>query len=381
MNQQKIGKYISKLRKEKGLTQQELAEKLGVSDRTVGNWENGRNMPDLSLFNPLCEILDITINDLMSGEKVEKEKYQHELEKNIINTIDYNNKKRKNVLLMIVLLIIGVFLVIFAHLNFLLPARLNKYVFIIGIILQLVVLWNLLIAKTKTKIIMSIIITILLFFMSFVQDYFMINLESGRLPMYTYKTVNKEKTILYETPLYNYYIVNYMEIRNGNYGSTLNTYTIFDESKKDIKLEELLPFNNDYCGIEKIKGKAKDIHALVENLPLHHQDAEFELENNELTIHYEKNENAINLLLKVQGEFYLKQMLIYDNALIYYLRSDTNKINIITEDKTYKTTREDFIKKYINYLSIKDDETFNKYVSKKINDKEFVNKTFNNIFE
>ena len=51
MNQERIGKFIQESRKKKGLTQQELGEKLGVSDRTIGNWENGRNMPDLSLLN------------------------------------------------------------------------------------------------------------------------------------------------------------------------------------------------------------------------------------------------------------------------------------------------------------------------------------------
>ena len=69
MNQEKIGKFILKCRKDKKMTQQELAEKLGVTDKSIGNWENGRNMPDLSLFKPLCEELGISINDLMSGEK------------------------------------------------------------------------------------------------------------------------------------------------------------------------------------------------------------------------------------------------------------------------------------------------------------------------
>ena len=86
MNQEKIGKFISDCRKKKKLTQSDLAEKLGVSDRTVGNWENGRNMPDLSLFKPLCDELDITINELLSGEKLEKDKYQEKFEENIINT-------------------------------------------------------------------------------------------------------------------------------------------------------------------------------------------------------------------------------------------------------------------------------------------------------
>ena len=96
MNQEKIGKFIAECRKKKNMTQQELSEKLGVSDRTVGNWENGRNMPDLSLFKPLCNELDISLNDLMSGEKVNEKEYCEKLEENIMNTIDYSNKKIEN---------------------------------------------------------------------------------------------------------------------------------------------------------------------------------------------------------------------------------------------------------------------------------------------
>ena len=93
MNQEKIGNFILENRKKKKLTQAELAEKLGVTDRTISNWENGKNMPDLSLFKPLCDILDITINELLSGEEVKKEDYKDRLEENFINTIDYIDKK------------------------------------------------------------------------------------------------------------------------------------------------------------------------------------------------------------------------------------------------------------------------------------------------
>ena len=89
MNQEKIGKFIANCRKEKNITQAILAEKLGVTDRSISNWENGKNMPDLSLFKPLCEILGITINELLSGERLDKETYQERFEENIVNTIDY----------------------------------------------------------------------------------------------------------------------------------------------------------------------------------------------------------------------------------------------------------------------------------------------------
>lgn len=104
MNQEKIGEYISKKRKEKRLTQEELAEKLGVSDRAVSNWENGKNMPDLALFKPLCKELGITINDLMSGEDVNDNKYIESLEENIVDMVsDLEKKKKKKIRRLIVI--------------------------------------------------------------------------------------------------------------------------------------------------------------------------------------------------------------------------------------------------------------------------------------
>ena len=112
MNQEKIGKFIAECRKNKKLTQADLAEKLGVTDKSIGNWENGRNMPDLSLFKPLCDELGITINDLLSGEKISKDKYQEKFEENIVNTIDYSTKRinRYGNIIGLILVIFGLFI-------------------------------------------------------------------------------------------------------------------------------------------------------------------------------------------------------------------------------------------------------------------------------
>ena len=94
MNQEKIGKFISECRKSKNLTQESLAEMLGVSNRTVSKWENGKCMPDYSILPILCENLDITINELLSGERLEVDKqYQKKLEENIILNMDVLKKK------------------------------------------------------------------------------------------------------------------------------------------------------------------------------------------------------------------------------------------------------------------------------------------------
>lgn len=101
MDQNKIGAFISQLRKEKNMTQKDLAEKLGVTDRAISKWENGRGMPEVSLMKPLCDVLGITINELLSAERIEQKDYQEKSEFNFLNTIDYTEKKiKKNSLLL-----------------------------------------------------------------------------------------------------------------------------------------------------------------------------------------------------------------------------------------------------------------------------------------
>lgn len=120
MNQQKIGKFIQERRKIKELTQVELAEKLGVSNRTISKWENGNSLPDYSLFNDLCKELDISINELLSGEKLTEENYQEKLEKNFVDTIDYNNKIRNKRIRKFIFIVIGILLIWFLYKCFIL---------------------------------------------------------------------------------------------------------------------------------------------------------------------------------------------------------------------------------------------------------------------
>ncbi len=122
MNQEKIGKFIAECRKNKKLTQAELAEKLGVTDRSISKWENGRGMPELSLFKPLCDELDITINELMSGEKLNKGNYQQKLEENIIDinkeVIRINRLAFKKALFILAIFFVGVALFIIGAIIF-----------------------------------------------------------------------------------------------------------------------------------------------------------------------------------------------------------------------------------------------------------------------
>ncbi len=80
MNQEKIGAFIAGCRREKGMTQSQLAEELGITNKAVSKWETGRSMPDLSLFEPLSVLLGITINELLAGERIPEEKLKEKTE-------------------------------------------------------------------------------------------------------------------------------------------------------------------------------------------------------------------------------------------------------------------------------------------------------------
>lgn len=87
MDQIKIGKFITKCRKEKGLTQMQLAEMLSITDRAVSKWETGKSLPDSAIMLELCSILGITVNDLLSGEVTEMTNYNENYEKNLVEMV------------------------------------------------------------------------------------------------------------------------------------------------------------------------------------------------------------------------------------------------------------------------------------------------------
>ncbi len=93
MDQIKIGNFISFLRKEQNLTQRELAERLGVTDRAVSKWENGRGLPDLSLLVPLCEALGISVNELLCGERIEREDLPEKAQDIVLDALTDSQKR------------------------------------------------------------------------------------------------------------------------------------------------------------------------------------------------------------------------------------------------------------------------------------------------
>ncbi|MBQ4427704.1 MAG: helix-turn-helix transcriptional regulator [Oscillospiraceae bacterium] len=100
MDQIKIGKFIAWKRKEQNLTQAQLAEKLGITDRAVSKWETGKSLPDASIMLEMCALLGITVNDLLCGEVVSMENYNEQMENSLIEMIKQKERADKKLLTM-----------------------------------------------------------------------------------------------------------------------------------------------------------------------------------------------------------------------------------------------------------------------------------------
>mgnify|MGYP002674480642 FL=1 len=101
MDQIMIGRFIAEERKRKGYTQKILSEKLGISDKTISKWERGNGFPEVSLLIPLCSELDITVNELLSGERVSEEQYRKKAEENMVNLVKEAQENKKKIILSI----------------------------------------------------------------------------------------------------------------------------------------------------------------------------------------------------------------------------------------------------------------------------------------
>ena len=378
MNQEKIGKFIAKCRKDKKLTQSELAEKLGVTDKSIGNWENGRNMPDLSLFKPLCDELDITINELLSGEKIKKEKYQEKFEENIINTIDYSTK-RINIIknnLGIILVIIGVILSFTAMTMFASDSSWGSIYSIIGGIVSLFGIIKLTRNFSNIKrIIISSIYLISYIIMLFTIDYISV-VSLKQIPRFCTTKSYFENVMVCNNPFYNVYKIN---------ANTINEYTIID-TKKEYNLENIpnIPFNREKSGIDNIiKYKSKYVGQnsnngnIISSLPLAEYGYTFEIdsENLGLIIDYHITDWYIN------ENYYLEKSIVYNSVSLFSLIDNLEYIKYNFSGKSYKVKRENVEKNFPNYKEINKNEidknAFKKYLEQKISDIEFIDECFN----
>lgn len=108
MDQITIGKFIAQMRKEQKLTQKQLADELCISDKTISKWECGKGLPEVSLMLPLCEILEISVNELLTGEKLDASEYKEKAEENIMKLINEKQENKKRITLSIIVVAITI---------------------------------------------------------------------------------------------------------------------------------------------------------------------------------------------------------------------------------------------------------------------------------
>ena len=380
----KIGKFIAENRKKKNLTQAQLAEKLGVTSKTISRWENGNYMPDISLLKPISEELDITLNDLLSGEKVEKEKYQEKLEENMLMTIDYSTKKvyEKNNAISILLIVFGIVIAFFSMTTFPSESSWGSIGSVFGGMISVVGVGKLTKKYGYLKRLLSIIGYFLVFvLMLFVIDYVGVVYQK-QAPRFSYvKSWYSNNIIEYKSPLCNVYRINtdtpneyYIVDSNKTY--TVDTIPVSPFNREKAGIDNIIKYKNEYVGNNSNDGN------LISSLPLSEYGYVFEIDSTNLvlTIDYQVTDWYIN------NNHYLEKSLLYNSVSLFSLIDNVQSVKFNFSGKTYGVTRSKIEELYPNYKDVVangtvDKNNFNKYVEEKMNNDEFVLEIFTKIFE
>ena len=360
MNQEKIGKFIATCRKEQNLTQEQLAEKLGITYKAVSKWECGKGLPDASIMVDLCKILKITVNDLLSGEKINKEDYQKKLEKNIIDTIDYSNKKvsEKNKLIYEMIMFFGLGLIFFAFTIYPSESSWGSIHSIIGLLISTFGFVNIKSGKTiLKKVFLGTCYFMIGFILLLLLDYSNVVLNKVA-PRFSYLKETGDTIIIYKAPFYNVYRIN----RN-----TKNEYYISG-------IANIIKYKNKYVG-----NNSNDSH-LIDNLPLAEYGYVFEINSKDLglIIDYHITDWYVN------ANHYLEKSLLYNSVSIFVLIDNVEQITFNFSGNTYTVSRKKINELYPNFKDITNNginqNNFNKYLENKMNDNNFVQDTFKKIF-
>lgn len=363
MDTKKIGAFIAMNRKKKGYTQEQLAEKLGVTNKTISRWENGHYMPDLSLLEPLSKELDITLNELLAGKEIVKEEAMEYSEQNLIQTIDYTGNKIKNEHKKISLFIIGlgIFTSLCAFTVFPSESSWGSIYSMIGLFLFVVGIFReLKFTSLLKKGLVSTILFALFLGIFFIFDYVSVN-QFKQPPIYrlTTTTVFSEdgnKMIEYQNPFYNVFRIN---------ADTPNEYYRIDDKKQyTINTVPTSPFNMDKSSFEQLQhyksqyiGNNSNTSHLLNALPLSEYGYVFEIDSKGcgLIVDYHCTDwyNNENL--------YINKALVYNSVSLFKLIDNLEYITFNFSGSSYTITREHC--------------PLNKNIEQKINDNEFISET------
>lgn len=375
MNQEKIGKFIALNRKEKKMTQQELGEKLGVTDKTISRWENGNYMPDLSILKPLSKELCISINELLSGERIRKEDYKEKFEENVINTIDYFTEEIKKNKFHTGIIVFGVGILLVSLLFF----NSNGMIIWYSIFSLLIISFGIYKIRRKNRITVCIIFFISAFSLLLLMDYNKV--INGKEPIFTYLIETGNKGINYKTPFYNVYRCN-VDTNNEYYEIDFSKNkeictNIFNPNKSEISI--LLKYKNKYLGNNSNTGN------LYNALSLSQYCFKIELDSTNLGIIINYNNSEFYINEDNKEDLFVKKSLIYNAISTFILIDNVEYINYNFSGVSYKITKKDVISKYDSFDKLIENNqinetNFNKYVTEKIKIIDFVNSKFNNLF-
>lgn len=153
MDQQKIGQFLRECRKEKGITQEQLAEMLGVTNRSVSRWENGSNLPDLDILIEMADYYDVELRELLDGER-KSEKMDKELEETVLKVAEYSNEDKIKLTKRMHLLFIGGFVAAVTYMILLFTDRSDNFLggLCLGITFGMMIVGVLMTSKYAAKI-------------------------------------------------------------------------------------------------------------------------------------------------------------------------------------------------------------------------------------
>lgn len=205
MDQKKIGQFLQTLRKEKELTQEQLAEKFNVSNRTVSRWETGSNMPDISVLVELAEFYQVDIKEIIDGER-KSEQMNEETKETLVKVAEYTNEDKKQQYLKMrkiiggVLMGFGAFLAVSALAIFPRDSSWGSIYSTLGVIILSVGVYQL-ICKNKYRLICSMGCFLVAFALLVFTDYLGVRL-GHQVPRFAYEKIWSEDEIVFKAPFY-----------------------------------------------------------------------------------------------------------------------------------------------------------------------------------
>lgn len=384
MDTKKIGAFIAANRKAKGLTQEQLAEKLGVTNKTISRWETGKYMPDLSLLQPLSEELGISLNELLSGEQIETGHPEESTEPVILNTITYFSERLKDKHRKIswTLMTAGALVSISSFIALNPESSWSSIYSVAGLVLFITGLFReMKFRLLRQKIAVSALLFLAVLGIFFTADYIGV-VHDNRPPIYrhiTHTLLGNDKIISYFNPFYRVHRINadsvneyYIIDRKKEYTPDTVPHSPFNRTKSGI--DNIIKYRNKYIGNNSNDGN------LLNSLPLSEYGFVFEIdsENCGLIINYHTTDWYDN------ENLYIQKSLLYNSVAIFALIDNAEYITYQFSGNSYTITREAVQEKYPDYDKIGCEKisakAFNRYLEDKMNDSGFVKNQFQKLF-